>query len=486
MSNLHQRAADVVSWALASSPAAVDTVLSDRAHPAYALAEDLADAADHADEAQRGAGLGALFGGLVEPLNDAFSLSGRQAYARLFTAVTWRAGSRNAALREQLARQGITDEAGLYARYAQVRRADAPVPGTVRRICVLSRVTIGADILLTSVAIQRLAQRWPQAEIVLLGDGKLAPLLGGGTPGGTGGTLPAIRVRHLAYSRRGGLGERLAAWLAVRAAIDDERPDLVVSPDSRLDQLGILPSADAGRHILWENTQDGPARSLADTCDAWFARRLGLPPSPGLTPLVAIDQATRGAAAKWAKAFAGQRWLAVKLDHGGNAAKALPRDAEVRLLRAARAAGWRILLDRGFGAAELAGSDSLLADLGWTALDVDDTGLNTPSGCPYGMPVDRLAPIADHGVVRFHGSIAGWAAAVSACSRAFSYDSVGHHLAAALGIPVAVAFTGHSDDAFPLAWQPRGRTEVALVVIPTAEKAEPAQIARVEAAIGSP
>ena len=209
-----------------------------------------------------------------------------------------------------------------------------------------------------------------------------------------------------------------------------------------------------------------------------------LPTIASLRPRLALDQATRTVATRWrgllgGGLLAGGPWLAVKLDHGGNPAKALPREREIDLLRAARSAGWRILIDRGFGPDELAGSDRLLHELGWTVLDVDDSG--DPA---KGAAIHGLTSVGEAPVVRFHGSIAGWAAALTACRRAFSYDSVGHHLAAALGVPVVVAFTGHSDPAFPIAWQPRGNGAVELVVIPTAEKHREAHTAQVIAAIG--
>jgi len=52
-------------------------------------------------------------------------------------------------------------------------------------------------------------------------------------------------------------------------------------------------------------------------------------------------------------------------------------------------------------------------------------------------------------------------------------NSVGHHLAAALGIQVSIGVTGWSDPGFPIAWQPRGTNSVHLTPIPTAEKARP-------------
>ena len=49
----------------------------------------------------------------------------------------------------------------------------------IKKILVLSRVTIGADIAVTSVIIQRLSERYPKAEMVLIGGGKLDEIFGG-------------------------------------------------------------------------------------------------------------------------------------------------------------------------------------------------------------------------------------------------------------------------------------------------------------------
>ena len=425
-------------------------------------ADLIADAADSDDEAVRGAGLAALFGGLVEPLNDGFTPAGRAAYARFFGRIVWRVVTRTPSLQTALAAVGIISETALLARHAEVRGTARPAPAQAQRIVVLSRVTIGADILLSSVVLQRLHQRYPQAELVLLGDGKLQGLFGG---------LPRVRVRPISYARRGPLRERLASWLTVVAAVAEERADLVVAPDSRLDQLGLLPVGDAARYLLWENLQaeGAPPASLAVLLDQWLARTLGLSVAPAVAPRVALDPAATALRQRLHAAFGPAPIAAVKLDHGGNPAKSLPKAAEVAILRHLRALGWRILLDRGFGADELANSDALLAELGWTALDLDDSGKG------LGRAVDGLTPgcLADTALLRFHGSISGWAAALADCGHALSYDSVGHHLAGALGVPVTVAFTGHLDPAFPIAWQPRGRAPIRVVEIATAARNVP-------------
>jgi ADP-heptose:LPS heptosyltransferase len=447
-------------------------------HAVLTAADIIADAADSDDEALRSAGLGALFGGLVEPLNDGFTPAGRAVYARVFGHIVWRVAARQPALLAALAESGITSEAQLIARHAVVRsEAVAPraraLPDTVQTVVVLSRVTIGADILISSQALVAARARWPQARVVLIGDGKLGGLFNG---------LPGVTVQALSYARRGPLRDRLAAWLPLRTALADLKPDVVIAPDSRLDQLGILPVPVADdRYLLWENLQpEGDvARSLAERYGAWLAGTLGV---SAPKPVVELDVAAAAQRDRFAAAFGPGPLCAVKLDHGGNPAKALPRAGEIALLRHLRAQGWRILLDRGFGADELANSDALLADLGWQAVDLDDSGKG------LGLVAGQLAPgqCADAAVIRFHGSIAGWASSLACCRLALSYDSVGHHLAAALGVPVVVAFTGYADPAFPIAWQPRGSVPATVVAIPTEQKADSAQWERVAAAFPAP
>ncbi len=468
--------ADRVAAILASirgiPAAALSGALAHAAHPAQAHLNALAQDADSADEALARAAIASLFGGLVEPLNDSFGADERVAYAELFGRVVWRVCARRGDLAAALAEEGIADEAALLARHRRVRSAAATAATAAalavpepRRVAVLSRVTIGADILLTSVAVARIHQRWPAAAIEVIGDAKLGGLLG---------ALPRVRVVPLSYPRRGPLGERLRAWLGARALA--RGADLAVAPDSRLDQLGILPMGPEQRYLLWENLlpRDRPV-SLAEALDGALCRRLGLPAHPPMLPRLGLDADASRTRERLARALGPGPWAAVKLDHGGNPAKALPRAAEVACLRALRARGWRIILDRGFGTAETQASDALLAEAGMRAIDLDDSGsgLGTP---PEALAADSLA-LAD--LVRFHGSIAGWAAAVACSGLALSYDSVGHHLAAALGVPVVVAFTGYAHDAFPIAWQPRGRGPVTVVTIPPAERALPAQWQRV-------
>ncbi len=111
---------------------------------------------------------------------------------------------------------------------------DAPDP---ERIVLLSRVTLGADIAVTSIFAQALRARFPNSELTVAGSRKSAELLG----------LPLLPVD---YARSGGLRERLRAMDAVVALGGDT---LVVDPDSRLTQLGLYPVAPDHRYYFFDS-----------------------------------------------------------------------------------------------------------------------------------------------------------------------------------------------------------------------------------------
>src|SRR6202030_752863 len=93
-------------------------------------------------------------------------------------------------------------------------------PDSTNRVYVLSRVTLGADVAVTSVLLDAAQLRYPDAEIVFVGPRKSDELFESDP-----------RVKHLPapYARSGALRDRLRAsanlWL---------EGGIVIDPDSRL------------------------------------------------------------------------------------------------------------------------------------------------------------------------------------------------------------------------------------------------------------
>ena len=369
----------------------------------------------------------ALFGGVVLPLADQLTVASRDQLAPLMTQL-W----------ADALGEAVPDADALARRYGRIREG-GPVAGAPRRIAVLSRVTVGADIAITSIVLQRVRQRFPAAEIVLLAGRSTAAVLG---------AMPGLRVVAAPYPRHGTVRGRLDAYEALVRVVADVAPDLLVGPDSRLDQLGSLPLLPEAQTCFLETTHGGAAAPMSRI----ISDRLDLALGPGhaaptvwLQDLILLPE---------------RRWVAVKLDTGGAPEKGAGLVFERALLRRLHRDGWSILLDRGWGDTELAQTDARLA--GW---DVPTVAIGDLEGGPGAGALDHLP--AEPVVVRFHGTLAGWAGLTHQTRLAVGYDSVHGHLAAAeavwpdgrrtAGVSTTVVFCGHPTADFAAMWTPTGR-----------------------------
>lgn len=266
-----------------------------------------------------------------------------------------------------------------------------------KQIILLSRVTLGADIAVTSVVAQALRTRFPDAKLVLAGSSKSAELLG----------LPSMPVD---YPRNGGLRERLSA-VAPFAALDEHT--LVVDPDSRLTQLGIYPLVPDDHYCFFDSRSVEDHGSLSELARSWCAAVfevsipgpkivVGDPPFPIAKPSITVNLGVGGNEAKRAGAQ-------------------FERDLLVELSQRART----LVVDKGSGHEEAARAEAAAA------------GLKN---------------------VRFwEGSFAGFAALIARSDLYVGYDSAGQHAAAALGIPLVSVFAGAVNDRFFERWRPEGQ-----------------------------
>ena len=197
----------------------------------------------------------ALLGTLVEGLADRFEPALCAAYAHLFAPVITRA------------LPGL-DGAVLTARYESVRRVRPPAFEPAE-VFVLSRVTLGADIAVTSILMDGARQRFPKARLWFAGPRKAWELFEG-----AGARWSFLDVP---YGRTGLLRDRLAPFDALREALD--RPGvLLLDPDSRLTQLGLLPVCPASAHHLFESRGYGgeTAATLPELARCWVRETLGV------------------------------------------------------------------------------------------------------------------------------------------------------------------------------------------------------------------
>jgi hypothetical protein len=223
------------------------------------------------------------------------------------------------------------------------------------------------------------------------------------------------RVLHLPVNyRRGTLRERLAAVPELRAAL--AQPEgIVIDPDSRLTQLGLLPVCPEDRYYFFESRGYGGDGSdpLPVLARRWAAETFGIADA---APFVAVPPPAAPAAPG----------IAISLGVGENAAKRIADPFEAELLALLAATGLPLTIDQGAGGEEAA-------------------------------RVERAAAAAGAPVERWTGSFAGFASIIARSRLYVGYDSAGQHVAAACGVPLISVFAGFPCARMFARWRPAGR-----------------------------
>jgi ADP-heptose:LPS heptosyltransferase len=331
----------------------------------------------------------ALFGIVIEQLGDLFEPALCDVYARLFShVIAW-------ALPEYDAQE-------LFLRYGRVRQVRPFPGGEVRRVFVLSRITLGADVAVTSVALAAAKHRFPDAEICLVGPEKNAALFAGD---------PQIVPVTVSYGRGSLLRDRLLAAAELQVAVD-ELGSIVIDPDSRLTQLGLIPVCDDAHYFFFESRAFGGG--LDDTLPELTAQ--------WLNEVFDVDFQRPYAAPVRQDRIAD---ITVSLGVGENADKRIDDEFEFQVLAKLLSYGRPVILDRGAGGEETERVNALAEKLGSPAhLYLHD------------------------------GSYAAFASHILQGNLHVGYDSAGQHVAAAANVPLISIFCGYAGDRMLARWRP--------------------------------
>jgi ADP-heptose:LPS heptosyltransferase len=341
----------------------------------------------------------ALFGIIVERLGDLFDPALCDVYARLFSYVIARA-------------RPAYNADDLLLRYRRVRQVRRFPGGEVKRALVLSRITLGADVAVTSVVLSALKERFPETEICLVGPEKNAEMFGAD---------PRIGCIPVTYGRSGLLRDRLAAALELQSLVD-ETGAIVIDPDSRLTQLGLIPICDDSRYYFFESRAFGGAleSSLPRLTAEWLSEVFDV---PFVRPYVAPQPHQRIAD------------ITLSLGVGDNPYKRVDDEFEFKLVAGLLERGRPILLDRGAGGEEAARVDRLVERLG------------SPS------------------LLHIHeGTYASFASHICQSAMYVGYDSAGQHVAAAANIPAVSVFSGYACARTLARWSPDAPRSIVVTV----------------------
>jgi hypothetical protein len=315
----------------------------------------------------------ALFSIVVERLGDLFEPRLCHVYARLLSDAIPRVCPELAPrLRRPISRAAIWPPA--------------------QRVYVLSRITLGADVGVTSVLLDASKRRYPSAQIFFVGPRKNYELFEAD---------PRIAHRDIGYARGGSLRDRLNASAGLW--FED---GLVIDPDSRLTQLGLIQVCPDEHYSFFESRCFGGdgAERLSDLAARWAE-------DPQARPYVA-PRAAESAASE----------ITVSLGVGDNSAKRLDQDFERRLLRMLAETGASVLVDNGGTAAER-------------------------------ERVERALP---PGVRTHDGAFAHFAADIARSKLFVGYDSAAGHVASACGVPLISIARGFVSPRMAARWRPGG------------------------------
>lgn len=430
----------------------------------YQLLAQLVKMATARDPNTQAAGTSAIYAGLVERLCDDFcsvsvSLC-NQVLSYLFTL--YKETEWGKTMRAILSDFGLRTQADILARWDRISAGQRflPVDKTeIRKLVVLSRVTVGADVAITSIVVTRLVHAFPHSQVIVVGPTKLPELFGG---------LPTLEFRPITYPRGGAISDKLAAWPLIHTLLKKERSGLkphqllLFDPDSRYSQLGLLPLVEEESTFYCNSRRtllpdEGP--SLSALINSWLDTILDekefIYPSTWLAEKFRL----------LGSYFQGRliengcrRFIVISFGVGNNENKRIPgffeRDLVLALL--AQEKDTIILLDTGTGSVGMNRTTAILSAAGQEGINIDfleETIL-----------LEKRIPFP-HGIIGFRGSLGAIASLIEGADLFIGYDSACQHLASALGTPSVIIFAGAPHQRFIDRWRPLGKTSSIIIPV---------------------
>ncbi|MBU0681501.1 MAG: hypothetical protein KKD73_08770 [Proteobacteria bacterium] len=342
----------------------------------------------------------------------------------------------------------LTDHESFLARYQKLLTPN-PISQeqrrAVKKVFILSRVSLGADIAITSIIIARVKKALSHAKIYLVGPNHLHHLFHNND----------LHHLEIPFNREGSLLQKMAAWPRLYRLIAKEcntlaaQEILLFDPDTRLSQLGLVPlTSTSSTHYLCSRQDQAENMSQAAITNNWLDQIF--PDIPASPPYFSINPALLAQCRLFSDHFKKTTFKIIinfGVAHDYNKRLADPFEEEL-LVALLQQNDTLIILDSGKGENEENMAKRLMAEMAKRSYNTAEFS-------------ERQLTETDiwfqHGLVRFSGKIDALAGLIKSCNLYIGYDSCGQHVATATETPSIICFTGAANKRFLGRWQPSNR-----------------------------
>lgn len=405
----------------------------------------------------------ALYGIIVESLCDDFTSDGvrlcNEVLLRIINFV--RHAPQGKTINARLLAHGYPDSESLAARYERILQ-NYPLSSqklqAIRKVVVLSRISVGADIAITSILVHRLVALLPTVEIVLVGPAHVP---------GCFSSIDQVRWLPFSYRRHGTLLSRLLVWESLEKLLQGEVQNLdhgeviMLDPDSRLSQLGLLPLLAETDTFFFSSRISSAIEgnpTLSDLTNRWLDRLFGgyryVPPTVSF-PDRQFDEINNFLYRL--RASGCRTIIVISYGVGVDERKRLGDSFELQLCSnlLARLDNSIVFLDSGSSQEENERARNQLEKYRGMGLMTDNVEEGT---------VASKKICFTHGIIGFHGNISGIGSLIAGADVFFGYDSCCQHLAGAVQIPSVIAFAGAPNQRFLTRWRPYDATGRTMII----------------------
>lgn len=414
----------------------------------------------------------------VEPLKDSFGKDEGEFYAGVFAELIVAAAGKSNKIKEWLAQIKIDSRApeeDLVERHIALLKQKSPLSNEqtkkIRKVIILSRATIGADSLVSSLLVRRVIREFRNADVIFV------------DAAGIGNQLLSVpglisvsqfidqmeEVVSLRWNRNGfsileGLEYSVDLYNYIKIITQgfQQYEYILLDPDSRLSQTGMMPLIHPGSHYFIDTSvtdsekKENNIKSLGEICSSYLNHILG-----GYSdnyPRLEIRKNCFDDVRGIFKSLALTGKTVVTVHFGAEPeSKFLSLDFEKSLIL-------KLLELRVIPVLVRSPKESEEEKIRYHVKEIKAEGRKvtelTLIGGEYKVDGAQAADI-----YTFKGDIGIFAALVKRSNLYIGYDSLGQHIAAASGTPTITVFAGHINQAFLKRWTPFGEGQITIIEI---------------------